>query len=30
MRRYLISLCFALATIALTAIAAGADNWPSG
>jgi hypothetical protein len=30
MRRYLISLCFALATIALTAISAGANNWPSG
>jgi hypothetical protein len=30
MRRYLISICLALATIALTAISAGADNWPSG
>jgi len=30
MRRYLISLCLALATLAVTAIGAGANNWPSG
>jgi hypothetical protein len=30
MRRFLISTCLALATIALTAISVGATGWPSG
>jgi len=30
MRRFLISLCLALSTVALAAISVGADSWPSG
>jgi hypothetical protein len=30
MRRFLLATCVALATIALTAISAGATGWPSG